>query len=90
MTSGSNVQPEVTIKNTRNDIWQIGGVGDTKPVSEPFSIFASSCANAILQPEAQCSFMVLFSPVSEGDYTGSFNVDILDPSISYEVVDSLE
>jgi len=85
VTSGSGVQPEITILNTSNDIWQIGDIGNTSQVSDPFRIFASSCANTILQPGSQCSFMVLFSPVSEGVYSDSFNVEFANSMLSYEV-----
>ena len=85
VASGSNVQPEITIKNTDNDLIQVGGIGDINPVSDPFSIFDGRCANSIIQPGDQCSFMVLFSPESEGTYTDSFNIEIVNYGISYEV-----
>ena len=85
VTSGSNVQPEITIKNTGNDILQLGGIRNINPVSDPFRILDSRCANSIIQPGGQCSFMVLFSPESEGVYMDSFNIEIANYGISYEV-----
>lgn len=86
VTSGSGVQPEVTINNTGNDILIIGNIADTNPVVNPFSIFVGSCANSIIQPGGQCSFMVLFSPESEGDYPDSFNIEVITENLSYEVI----
>lgn len=85
VTSGSNVQPEVTIVNISNEALLVGAIGDKNPVAEPFKLFESSCANSIIQPGGKCSFMVLFSPESAEFFTDSFNIEIVSLSYSHEV-----
>jgi len=85
VTTGSKVQPEVTIINTGTEELVLGGIGDIDPVAAPFSILDGGCANSIIQPGDQCSFMVLFSPQAEGDYTDTFNVEIVSHGVSQEV-----
>ncbi|MCW8923415.1 MAG: peptidylprolyl isomerase [Gammaproteobacteria bacterium] len=85
VTSGSSVQPEITIRNTGGDAILIGGISDNNPVLPPFNVVDVGCANSVIQPGDQCSFMVLFSPESEGVYEDSFNIEIISLGISYEV-----
>ena len=85
VTSGSDVQPEITITNSGNDAIQIGGIGDVNPVADPFNIVDGRCANSIIKPGDQCSFMVLFSPDAVGTYVDSFNIEIVNYGISYRV-----
>lgn len=87
--SGSSVQqPEVTIKNTGTDILQIGSI-DANSVSAPFKIIDTGCANSFIQPGAQCSFMVLFSPTVAGTYTDEFNVEVVNDSINPVTLDGV-
>ena len=64
---------------------QIGAIGDANPVADPFSIVDGRCANSIIPSGDQCSFMVLFSPESEGTYVDSFNIEIANYGISHDV-----
>lgn len=85
VTIGSNVQPEVTIKNTGIDILQIGNIGNINPASSPFTVINVSCANSIIQPGGQCSLIVLFSPDSVGVISDSFNIEVLSDGSNFDV-----
>lgn len=86
VTPGTELQPEVIIKNTGTEILQIGGIGITNPLAKPFRIVDTGCANSIIQPGSECAFMVLFSPDAHGGpYTDSFEVEIANLGIKHEV-----
>ncbi len=84
VTPGSDVQPEITISNTGDSPLILGDVASTNAVADPFTIIGG-CANTIIQPGEQCSFMVLFSPELAGLYPDSFNIEIVSDNSSHEV-----
>lgn len=84
VTPGSDVQPEVTVSNTGDSALIVGDIASSNTVADPFTVIGG-CANTIIQPGEQCSFMVLFSPESAGLYPDSFNIEIISDSTSHEV-----
>lgn len=85
VTVGSNLQPEIVIINMRTENISIGSIANINPVSAPFQIVNDKCSYRTLSQGARCSFIVLFSPESMGDFSDSFNIEFTDPEISYEV-----
>lgn len=85
VTLSSNVQPEVTIRNTGDEALHVGGIAVVNTVEAPFQVFESGCANSIIQPGEQCAFIVLFTPEAVGIHDDSFDIEIIGHDISYEV-----
>ena len=85
MTSGSNLQPEVVIKNTGESAIIIGEIGGLDSLLAPFSIVVDLCSNQLLSPGQRCSLIALFSPESAGVYEDSFDVAFPELGINYSI-----
>jgi cyclophilin family peptidyl-prolyl cis-trans isomerase len=82
---GSNLQPEVVIRNLSSETINIGAIASENPISAPFRIVSDECSFRALSPQERCSFIVLFTPENTDDFAESFDIKIDDPEISYEV-----
>lgn len=89
---GDVIQRDITIENIRvedivngSDI-QIGDIANPDLLSSPFSIVskAGDCLDtAILTRTSSCNITIQYSPLSEADYSDTFNIEFSEPAISY-------
>lgn len=85
VTPGSNVQPEVIVRNTGTENLLIDRIGEQNPVADPFRLVSGGCSDPLLEPGEECIITVVFEPQSTGDYTDSFDIAFQSPAVTYEV-----
>ena len=67
----------VTVTNTGAAALTIDAIAP--PPAAPFSITADNCSNSSLAPASTCAVTVVFSPVTVGTFSGSFDITSNDP-----------
>ncbi|PCJ88863.1 MAG: hypothetical protein COA54_01125 [Thiotrichaceae bacterium] len=85
VTSGSNLQPEIVIKNVGVNTILIGEVDIQGSLSTPFRIVSDQCSNKQLLPDQRCSFIALFTPETIGVFEDSFEIDFPNLGIRYSI-----
>ena len=64
----------ISIQNTGSSSLTIGQIAQANPLAPPFSIVSDVCSGQAVQPSAECSFNVRFSPTSQSTFTDSFDI----------------
>jgi VWFA-related protein len=64
----------ISIQNTGSGSLTIGQIAQADPLAPPFSIVSDACSGQTVQPSAECSFNVRFSPTSQSTFADSFDI----------------
>lgn len=76
---GTTLARQVTITNDGNGGLVLGNIGTGNPLDAPFSVTSDTCSNKALAAGADCTFSVVFSPVTAGSFSDTFAIPSNDP-----------
>ncbi|MFW6067455.1 MAG: hypothetical protein ACOC97_03895 [Myxococcota bacterium] len=75
----------VTLSNDGSTV-EVGTVGSPNGVDAPFEIVSDECSGRTIPNGGECSVQVAFTPTSEGDANDSFNIPVLAPVVTSQVI----
>jgi hypothetical protein len=78
---------ELTLTNGPGGTIQIGDVAGANSLAAPFMVVSDNCSNASLAANESCTVRVRFAPTSTGNYTESFNVPVVAPTVVNHTID---
>lgn len=72
----------ITVSNTGSDVLTLGQIAQVDGLALPFSFQPDNCSDVLLQPSADCTITIDFSPQSISSFTDSFDIPSDDPDES--------
>ena len=79
VTVGAASETTVTLVNDGNADLVLGTIATANPLAAPFNILIDNCSGSTLDPAANCTFDVSFSPTATGAFSDSLDVPSNDP-----------
>jgi len=83
---GSTVAVPLTIVNSGTADLIIGNIAEANTLVSQFTLDSDGCSGAVITPDAECSFSVIFMPDEEIAFTDTFDIPSNDPDEGFVVV----